>query len=75
MKISHAVHDDKSHICCRVRNQNLNAELVSFRIDHPCLKVATLSMPLVKFTIMDFLGDTKIWSDFDMSFTSSVFEQ
>ena len=35
----------------------LAAELVSFKIDHPCLKTDTFSMPY--FTTMNFLGHTK----------------
>ena len=32
---------------------------MSFKIDHPCLKTDTFSIPESKFTTMSFLGHTK----------------
>ena len=44
----------------------LAAEFVSFKIDHPYLKTDTFSIPLSKFTTMNFLGNPTSWSDYDM---------
>ena len=49
----------------------LAAALVSFIIDHPCLKTDTFSIPWIKFKTMNFLGHTTSWSDYDMQYQFS----
>ena len=44
----------KTNVCL------LAAEFVSFKIDHPCLKTDTFSIPESKFTTMNFRTHYKV---------------